>query len=76
VADDVQGAVSHYDLKFFQGDKPMRGWIILHSLTASIGIASAAASGGPAPGVSLGLSAVGVTLLALAIGARLVRGRA
>jgi len=54
----------------------MRGWIILHSLTASIGIASAAASGGPPPGVSLGLSAVGVTLLALAIGARLVRGRA
>jgi len=53
----------------------MRGWIILHSLTTSIGIASAATSSGAAPGAALGLSVLGVILLGLAVGARLVRGR-
>ena len=53
----------------------MRGWIILHSLTASIGIASAATSNGSAPGAALGLSVLGLILLGLATGARLVRGR-
>jgi hypothetical protein len=58
----------------FLKEQTMRGWIILHSVTATIGIASAA-SGSPTPGFALGLSAIGVVLLALAIGAQLVRGR-